>query len=88
MALVHELQHAADLDLVTLGLLDRDCGELEVRAFEAQALVTRAFWPDELPSGTEWERGLAMTVTAYEAGGLDGLKTMVESVPGYGAGRC
>jgi hypothetical protein len=26
--------------------------------------------PDELPSGTDWERGLAMIVMAYEGGGM------------------
>ena len=86
--LVHELQHASDFDLIALGLMDRDCIELEARAFEAQANVTRAFWPDELPSVTDWEKGLAMTVQAHEAGGLDGLRALVESVPGYRAETC
>jgi hypothetical protein len=74
--------------LIALGLLERDCADLEVRAFEAQAIVTRALWPDELPSGTDWERGLAMTVTTYESGGLDGIRTMVSGTPGYSAERC
>jgi len=87
-ALVHDLQHASDFDLIGVGLLDRDCIELEARAFEAQAKVTRAFWPDELPTDTDWEKGLAMTVQAYEAGGLDGLRALVESVPGYRAETC
>jgi hypothetical protein len=81
--LVHELQHASDFDQVALGLLDRDCVELEARAFQAQAKVTRAFWPDDLPSGSEWERGLALTVLAYEREGLDGLRAMVSENLGY-----
>ena len=88
VALVHELQHASDFHLMADGRLDRDCQELEVRAFEAQAKVTRAFWPDELPSGTDWERGLSMTVQAYEAGGADGLRAMVGAIPGYQAEQC
>src|SRR5215212_7268586 len=86
--LAHELTHASDFDLIAVGLLPRDCAELEVRAFEAQAVVTRALWPDELPSGSDWERGLAMIVMAYEAGGVDGLRAMVAGTPRYQAGRC
>jgi hypothetical protein len=81
--IVHELQHAGDFDLVATGALDRDCVELEARAFEAQAKVARAFWPDKLPTGTVWERGLALTVSVYEAGGLDGLRAMVRDAEGY-----
>src|SRR5215213_9316233 len=39
--LVHELQHASAFDLIAVGLLQRDCAEQEIRAFEAQAIVTR-----------------------------------------------
>jgi hypothetical protein len=86
--LAHELTHASDFDLIAVALLQRDCIELEVRAFEAQAIVTRGFWPGDLPSGTDWERGLAMTVATYESGDLDGLGTMVAGTPGYQAERC
>jgi hypothetical protein len=86
--LAHEVKHASDFDLVAVGLLPADCAELEARAFEAQAIVARAFWPDELSSGTDWEKGLGMVVRAYEAGGLDGRRAMVESVPGYQGERC
>lgn len=86
--LAHELQHASDFDLIAVGLLDRNCPEVEVRAFEAQAIVTRALWPDELPTGSDWERGLAMIATAYEDGGTDGLRGMVERMPGYQSTRC
>jgi hypothetical protein len=81
--LVHELQHAGDFDLIAVGLLDHDCVEFEARAFEAQARVTRAFWPDELPSGTDWEKGLALTVMIYEQDGLDGLRAKVGEDAGY-----
>jgi hypothetical protein len=81
--LVHELHHASDFDLIAVGLLERDCVELEARAFEAQAIVTRVFWPDELPSGTDWEKGLAMNVTTYESGGIDGLRSWVAQTAGY-----
>src|SRR5436309_15596420 len=47
--IVHELQHARDYDSIALGLLSADCTELEVRAFEAQSLAWRAFWPGDLP---------------------------------------
>ena len=86
--LAHELTHASDFDLIAVGLLERDCAELEIRAFEAQAIVTRALWPDEVQSGTDWERGLAMIVMAYEASGVDGLRAMVDGTPGYRAERC
>jgi len=86
--LAHELTHASDFDLIALGLLERECAEPEVRAFKAQAIVTRGMWPDELPTGTDWERGLAMIVKAYEAGGAEGLRAMVAGTPVYGAARC
>jgi hypothetical protein len=85
--LVHELRYVLDFDLVAVVLQEHDGLELEVRAFEAQAKITRAFWPDELPSGTDWERGLAVTVLIYEPGGLDGLRAMVRENAGY-RGRC
>src|SRR4051812_14129357 len=86
--LAHELTHASDFDLIAVGLLARDCAELEVRAFEAQAIVTRALWPDELPNSTDWEKGLAMIVATYEGGGADGLRAMVVGTPGCGSERC
>jgi hypothetical protein len=81
--LVHELTHARDVDLIADGQLEPDCVELEARAFEAQAIVTRAFWPDELPTGTLWERALATITTTYESGGLDGLRAWVRHNVGY-----
>jgi len=86
--LAHELTHASDFDLIAVGLLSADCAELEVRAFEAQAIVTRALWPDELPTGSAWETGLAMLVTADESGGVDGLRSMVAATTGYVGERC
>src|SRR5215212_4211815 len=86
--LAHELTHASDFDLIALGLLSADCAELEVRAFEAQAIVTRALWPDELPSGSDWEKGLAIAVLAYESGSLEGVRALVESDPGYRGETC
>jgi hypothetical protein len=86
--LVHEFTHASDFDLIAVGLLAADCAELEVRAFEAQVIVTRALWPDELPSGSDWESGLGGIVAAYESGGPDGLRAMVAGTPGYRAERC
>ena len=83
VGLVHELQHASDFNLVAGGLLERDCVELEARAFEAQATIARAFWPDALPTGTVWERGLATSAAAYEVGGLGGLRAMVRQHAGY-----
>lgn len=86
--LAHELTHASDFDLIAVGLPKPDGAELEVRAFEAQAIVTRVFWPDELPGGTDWEKGLTMVVMAYEAGGVDGIRAVVVAMPGYQAERC
>ena len=76
--LVHELRHASHFDLVAVGLLAPDCVELE-----AQAIVTRAFWPDKLPDGSDWEKGLAMTGTTHENSGLDGLREWVGQTVGY-----
>jgi len=81
--LVHELQHARDVDLIGAGQLSADCVELEARAFQVQAIVTREFWPDELPTGTLWERALAVTTTTYESGGMDGLRAWIGQNPGY-----
>ena len=83
VGLVHELRHAADFDQVVLGLLARDCLNWEARAFEAQAVVTRAFWPEQLPDGTEWERGIAMTAQMYEEGGTDALRAWLEQRTDY-----
>jgi hypothetical protein len=40
-------------------------------------------WPGDLPSGSDWERGLAEVTTIYEAEGRDGLRTLVHQMPGY-----
>jgi len=74
VGLVHELRHAADLDQVARGLLTRDCLDWEARAFEAQAIVARALWPERLPDATEWERGISATVQMHDQGGIDGLR--------------
>lgn len=81
--LAHELQHANDFDLISAGLLELDCVELEARAFEAQATVTRGFWPEALPDGTEWERDLSRAVNIYEEHGIDGLRLMIHANAGY-----
>jgi hypothetical protein len=81
--LVHELRHAADFDQIDAGQLTADCIELESRAFVAQAIVTRALWPDELPDGSVWERGLASNVTLYESGGPDAIRDWVGQSIGY-----
>ena len=75
--LAHELTHASDFDLIAVGLLERDCAELEARAFEAQAKITRASWSEELLTATDWEKGPTITVLAYESGGLDEYKVRV-----------
>lgn len=64
--LAHEIQHASDLDLVAVGLLSAGCVELEVRGYEAQAVIGRALYPDELPGETLAERQLAGVVWLYE----------------------
>jgi len=68
--LVHELRHSIDLEDGVSGTWHPDCTYLEARAYEDQAIVARAFWPDELPSGTVFERDLAAWVRTYEAGNL------------------
>jgi hypothetical protein len=83
VGLVHELRHASDLDQVTRGLLTRDCLEWEARAFEAQAIVARALWPEQLPDGTAWEQGIAATVQLHEQGGIDGLRGWLEQSQEY-----
>jgi len=77
--LAHERRHASDVDLVSLGLLEGDCVELEVRGFEAQAQIARALYPDDLPSETKTERQLAVLVRDYEANGADGIRARVSA---------
>ena len=83
VGLVHELRHAADLDQVARGLLTRDCLDWEARAFEAQAIVGRALWPERLPDATEWERGIAATVQLHDRGGIDALRAWLGQSPEY-----
>jgi hypothetical protein len=83
VGLVHELRHAADLDQVVGGLRSRDCLDWEARAFEAQAIVARAFWPHQLPEATDWERGISMTVRMYEQGGIDAIRAWLEQNQEY-----
>lgn len=78
VGLVHELRHATDIDQAALGLLPSDCLEWEARAFEAQAIVARALWPEQLPDATEWERGVAAIVQLHEQGGIDALRSWLE----------
>jgi hypothetical protein len=81
--MVHELQHALDLKRVVLDLLDRDCLALEVRGFEAQAVVTRLFWPDALPKGTALERNIAAVVRDYERNGPAGVAARLAGDASY-----
>jgi len=83
VGLVHELRHAADLDQVADGRLSTDCLDWEARAFAAQAIVARAFWPEQLPDATEWERGIASIVLMYEQGGIETLRTWLAQSPDY-----
>jgi hypothetical protein len=83
----HELKHAGNFDLVALARCPADGPELESGAFEAQAIFARATWPDELPGGSDSERGLAMIVAAYEDGGSDELRVMVAATTGYAGER-
>jgi hypothetical protein len=78
VGLVHELRHATDIDQAAMGLLPTDCLEWEARAFEAQAIVARALWPERLPDGTEWERGIAGIVQLHEQGGIASLRSWLE----------
>ena len=83
VGLVHELRHATDLDQQALGLLSTDCLTWEARAFESQAIVARALWPEQLPDGTEWERGIAATVQLHEQGGITALRAWLEEGQAY-----
>ena len=74
VVLAHELRHAADLEWVTRGAVALDCLEFEARGFEAEATVSRAFWPDGPPSGTDREGDLASIVDGYEQGGIDDIR--------------
>jgi hypothetical protein len=60
--------------VLALKLLEPDCLALEVRGFEAQAVVTRLFWPDDLPSGTALERNIAAAVRDSEQDGRQALR--------------
>jgi hypothetical protein len=40
-------------------------------------------WPDALPDGTDWKKGLSMVARSYEAGGMDGLRAMVRGMAAY-----
>lgn len=82
-ALAHEIKHADDADFVSLGLLAPDCLEIEARGFEVQAQIARAFWPDHLPTRTDFERELALLVDLREKGGLDAIRGWVAAHPGY-----
>ena len=73
VVLVHELQHALDRQRAALDLLDVDCVTREIRGFEAQAQVTRLFWPDELPNRTCFERRIVGVVRVTEGIGAAGL---------------
>jgi hypothetical protein len=81
--LAHELQHALDRKRVALDLLDADCLALEVRGFEAQAHVTRLFWPDDLPAGTDLERHLAAVVWDVERDGSAGIAAALAGDAAY-----
>ena len=82
-ALAHEIKHGDDADFVGLGLLNADCQEIEARGFEVQAQIARAFWPDDLPTRTEFERELATLVGLHERGGLDAIRSWVAGHSGY-----
>jgi hypothetical protein len=81
--LVHELRHSIDLEDMEQGDWHPDCLDVEARAFEDQAIVARAFWPDELPSGTAIERNLASWVRTYEAGNVTAIRARLAEVPFY-----
>jgi hypothetical protein len=82
-ALSHEIKHGDDADFVGLGLLEPDCLLIEARGFEVQTQIARAFWPDALPSRTDFERELSLLVDLHEHGGLDALRAWVARHPGY-----
>jgi hypothetical protein len=73
VVLAHELQHALDRKRQALDVLDADCLALEVRGFEVQAIVTRQFWPDDVPNGTRTERAVAAVIRDVEANGPAGV---------------
>ena len=77
--LAHELGHAAGLEWIAQGAVTLDCLGIETRGFEIEATVARAFWPGELPDGTDRERDLAVTVQEYERNGVDGLRAQLVS---------
>jgi len=81
--IAHELQHAQDRDYIAFGLLEADCTELEVRAFEAQSRTWRALWTGDLSTGTRIERDLTHVTQIYEAEGIEGLRVMVAAMPFY-----
>ena len=83
LVLVHEMQHAVDHKRRILGLLDVDCIGFEVRGFVAASQVARAFWPDQLPDETPFEREIAAMVSDYEANGTAGLAARVAGTGGY-----
>jgi hypothetical protein len=82
-ALAHEIKHADDADFVSLGLLAADCLEIEARGFDVQAQISRAFWPDALPTRTAFQQELAALVGIRERGGLDAIRDWVGQHPGY-----
>jgi hypothetical protein len=73
-ALAHELQHSFDIDMAMFGVVAGDCLTIEARGFEAQAVVARELYGDELPHGTEYERDLSAIVRRYERLGVDGYR--------------
>jgi len=81
--IAHELQHASDYDLIAAGALQADCTDLEVRAFEAQSRVWRAFWSGELLADTRVQQDLTRIARRYEAEGVDGLRAMVAGASFY-----
>jgi hypothetical protein len=83
--LAHELRHSLDLEAVDRGELGPDCMLLEARAFEAQVIVARAFWPDEVPAGTSVEREVAGWVGTYENGGLAAMLDRLDRAAVYQA---
>jgi hypothetical protein len=82
-ALAHELQHSVAIDLALLGLLPGDCLTIESRGFATQAVVARALYGDELPRGTQLERGLGVIVRRYERLGVDGYRAWLAESPSY-----
>ena len=63
--------------------MTRDCLDWEARAFEAQAIVARALWPEQLPDGTEWERGITAIAQMHEQGGIEALRAWLEQSQEY-----